>query len=177
MLSLEACIFETKWLVCFDFGPPVEVMRGRLWDKSYGIKELFVKWQSFWALRSFLNPSFNLCCCYLQSNEILWNLRSNAQDSKIFVTAVHTVTVMISWKQSMEKRKTQISIKFGANLLLYPPFKPNGLFPLFLRKSHLQVKSLLSFWLTTGTYYRNLVIWKKQILKSGELGLFYTKNP
>jgi hypothetical protein len=36
----------------------------------------------------------------------------------------------------MEKRKTQISIKFGANLQLYPPFKPKGYFPLFLRKFH-----------------------------------------
>jgi hypothetical protein len=26
----------------FNFGSPVEVMRGQLWDKSYGIKE-FVK--------------------------------------------------------------------------------------------------------------------------------------
>jgi len=39
-------------------------------------------------------------------------------------------------KAIKEEKKTQISIKFGANLRLYPPFKPNGFFHLFKKNSH-----------------------------------------
>jgi len=49
-----------------------------------------MKLLSFYAFLSSLHPSlnpnpfFNLCYCYLQSNEILWNSKLNSQGSKIF---------------------------------------------------------------------------------------------